>query len=147
MQVDAATANYDLAILADFRATRFQQSIENNPLLLQRPILRGSRAARYIYLHLPLHGQQVRRAPRRNPQPRRLEVLLLHHPASPAPSSGPRATSASPRTGTSAPSVMSTPYLSSSPTSSPQQKSTLNSSTSEETPVKPIHSLVSISRT
>jgi hypothetical protein len=37
MQPDAATANYDLAVLTDFRATRFQQSIDNNPYFFNGP--------------------------------------------------------------------------------------------------------------
>lgn len=31
MQSDASTANYNLEVLREFRATRFQQSVSENP--------------------------------------------------------------------------------------------------------------------
>ncbi|KAG9239473.1 Chloroperoxidase [Amylocarpus encephaloides] len=37
MQPNAATANYDLDVLTDFRASRFQQSIDNNPYFFNGP--------------------------------------------------------------------------------------------------------------
>lgn len=37
MQPDASTANYDLNVLADFRASRFQESISNNPNFFNGP--------------------------------------------------------------------------------------------------------------
>lgn len=37
LQPDAATANYDLSVLTPFRATRFQQSIDNNPYFFNAP--------------------------------------------------------------------------------------------------------------
>jgi len=36
-QPDPATANYNLDVLADFRAYRFNQSINNNPYFLNGP--------------------------------------------------------------------------------------------------------------
>lgn len=49
------------------------------PVFLQRSILRYRRSARSIHIHLPLHGQQVSRVPRRTPESRRTQVILLHH--------------------------------------------------------------------
>lgn len=37
LQNNAATANYDLSVLTPFRATRFQQSIDNNPYFFNGP--------------------------------------------------------------------------------------------------------------
>ncbi|KUJ08136.1 uncharacterized protein LY89DRAFT_691409 [Mollisia scopiformis] len=37
LQPDAATANYDLSVLTPFRATRFQQSISDNPYFFNGP--------------------------------------------------------------------------------------------------------------
>jgi len=37
LQSDPTTANYDLSVLTPFRATRFQQSIDNNPYFFNGP--------------------------------------------------------------------------------------------------------------
>lgn len=38
LQPDASTANYNLEVLRDFRATRYQQSIEQNPYFTYNPL-------------------------------------------------------------------------------------------------------------
>jgi len=61
-QQDPATANYGLDILTDFRASGFNQSINNNPYFFNDPFTGVAvQPAAPLHLYLLLHGQQIRR--------------------------------------------------------------------------------------
>lgn len=60
-QTDAATANYDLTVLTEFRAERFQESIDNNPYFFNGPfsgVLVQPAAYTFIYRFMANHSEE-----------------------------------------------------------------------------------------
>ena len=114
LQPDATTANYDLSVLTPFRATRFQQSISNNPYFFNWPLSGVAvHPAAYTFIYRFMSDKSAT-YPEGILNQDGLKSFSAS-PAHPAPSPGQKATNASPRTGTSALSVTNTLSLSSCP--------------------------------